>query len=145
MLEANAPIRVLAAKVDDFLSFFQSDMSPHFREEDEIVVPRAEHAAPDVALVARAIRAEHIELRTAIEALRTARSSPTLLVERLRHLIEWIPNHVRDEEERLFEGLQSSLDADELKDMGNESAAFRKKHRSPSASGPKSGRRGSPP
>lgn len=134
MLARNAPKDEIKTAVLDFLRFFETDMSPHFQEEDELVVPAAlstDHAP--LRSVAKAIREEHVSLRHRIAGLATALNEPARLDDVLSGLEVDLTRHVRQEEEELFEGVQDHLDQASLEELGRRSAAFRARHRSPEA------------
>lgn len=139
MLAANAPWSELRPTVDEFLVFFDADMDPHFREEDDIVVPAAQPHAVLQEVAARTL-AEHHELRADIARLRAARESEAECRDVLARLEPVITAHVHMEEQQLFEGVQAALSESELGELGRRSAAFRRIHRAPDASGPRPGR-----
>ncbi len=135
LANADADLRPL---IDEFLLFFDSDMSPHFEEEDRLVVPLA---LTDEGLrdVGRRTVDEHKELRDSIAGLRRTKDAAALRA-LVATLEPQITEHVHMEEAELFEGIQARLTETALRDLGKQSAEFRRKHRAPEASGPRRGR-----
>lgn len=125
--------------VDDLLAFFDSDMSPHFREEDELVVPAAAQTE-ELREVAQQTLDEHGVLRRAIGELRRVRATEADVRRLLATLEPQIAAHVKIEEQDLFEGLQSALPESRMQELGRRSLAFRQEHRGPDAIGPRRGR-----
>lgn len=132
------PSAKLVPLVKEFVAFFDSDMSPHFTEEDELVLPLAEKI-DSLANIARRTREEHKRLRDLIGGLRSVTTDRAARVALLR-LEPMITEHVHMEEANLFEGVQAHLSAETLEDLRQRSLAFRTKHRAPDAIGPRKGR-----
>lgn len=135
----SSPWNELRALVDEFLAFFESDMSPHFREEDDLVLPRAEGHETLRALADRTLR-EHVLLRSEIDGLRRARASEPECRRILARLEPLITDHVQMEERELFEGLQEAATPQEMAQLAAASLEFRRQHRAPDAIGPRPGR-----
>lgn len=124
--------------IDEFLVFFDSDMSPHFEEEDRLVVPLALKEEGLREIGQRTID-EHKELRDSIANLKQIKDAATLRT-LIAKLEPKITEHVHMEEAELFEGVQAKLSETALRDLGKQSAEFRRQHRAPDASGPRRGR-----
>jgi hemerythrin-like domain-containing protein len=100
-----------------FLDFLDHQGEHHFRLEEQILLPGWLAADPD-AEPEQAIRvlAEHLELRSAARALRSA----AVGVETLHRLGELLERHVRFEEREPFPRIERALSATALADLGAE-------------------------
>ena len=132
------PSAKLVPLVQEFVAFFDSDMSPHFTEEDDLVLPLAEKLE-GLAKIARRTREEHKRLRELIGELRSIRTDKAARVA-LTRLEPMITEHVHMEEANLFEGVQTHLSPEVLEDLRLRSLEFRTKNRAPDAIGPRPGR-----
>lgn len=140
-LARRAPWVELSPLVEEFLAFFGSDLSPHFREEDEIVAPAALGAGDDaLRRFAEEVVSEHVVLRSLVADLARVRMLENESRALLARLEPILTRHVHQEEGDLFEGLQRLLPEPALAALGAASAAFRAAHRAPDASGPRRGR-----
>jgi len=112
------PVRVAR----EFLAFVETDLRGHFADEEAVVLPVADAAAPVEA--ARA-RAEHREIEASVSelaaALGTGREPGPLCGE----LGDLLHDHVRFEERGLFEALQRALAQEALADLGRALEAHR--------------------
>lgn len=134
-LEDGAEVRPL---IQEFLAFFDSDMSPHFDEEDELVIPLAKTVA-DLADVGEQTLVEHKQLRAWIADLGVPRTEADAR-KRLAELEPKITAHVHMEEAELFEGVQAKVEEGRLNELAKASIAFRTRRRGPGSSGPRPGR-----
>lgn len=124
--------------IREFLAFYRSDMSPHFAEEDELVIPLTK-TIDGLADVGQRTLDEHKQLRAWIEGLASASTEAearTLLAD----LEPKITSHVHMEEAELFEGVQRKVAEEKLNQLAKESAAFRTLRRRPGSIGPRPGR-----
>ena len=97
-----------------FLAFFEDEARPHFRAEEELVLPAFErHAASDDPDVVRVLD-DHAEIRRRAEQL-AARNGD---LQDLHALGDLLNAHVRHEERTLFPRIEAALDADELAALG---------------------------
>ncbi|MCD6727938.1 MAG: hemerythrin domain-containing protein [Solirubrobacteraceae bacterium] len=98
-----------------FLAFFVAEMVPHFRAEEELVLPAfARHVDPSDPEVVRVL-VEHVELhRRAGDLAADDEADPAALHALGRRLHD----HVRHEERVLFPRVESALDAEELHRLG---------------------------
>ena len=111
--------------VQAFLDFTEETGEPHFRIEEEILLPawlatvgaggQGEQA---VAMAAR-VSAEHLEIRARARMLRAERVG----ADDLRALGELLDRHVRFEERELFPLIEASLDEGAIGAIGAEIAA----------------------
>jgi hemerythrin-like domain-containing protein len=95
----------------DILNRFETELEPHFRSEEESLLPPLDRAG-ETALVARTV-AEHAELR---DLVATPAQDPRRAIDRFASLME---QHVRFEERTLFEVAQRQLKPAELERLGH--------------------------
>lgn len=101
-----------------FLNFFDREGAPHFRAEEELLLPAfARHSEPDQPEIVRVLT-EHIDLRSRALDLE---ASPNPDPAELRELGERLESHIRFEERVLFPMIEEALPVDELERLG---AAF---------------------
>lgn len=91
------------------LDRYQQILSPHFRWEEEVLLPLAERYGDKLTTMAQQVRDEHRELRAAFDRLVDAPTSD--LPQQLDLLGRQLAAHVRFEERRFFETLQDTLPA----------------------------------
>lgn len=135
-LDGAAPWPQLQGLLEKFLAFYESDMKPHFQEEDELVVPLAQGAGDErLREIGAKILQEHHEFRKRLDALGKLRPTESRARALLAELEPRITRHVRQEEAELFQGVQSRLSEERLQELWRRSYAFRRKNRSPAACG----------
>ena len=99
------------------LDLWELELSGHFEVEESTLFPAARDAIGTAEVVDQLLR-EHDELRSDFAALK--RAGPEQLTERLLALRQRLVRHIRQEERVLFEAVQSSMDEDELDDLGRQ-------------------------
>jgi hemerythrin-like domain-containing protein len=101
-----------------FLDFYEREGAPHFRAEEEWLLPvYARHTEPDRPEIVRVLT-EHVDLRRRGQDLEAdADAAP----ETLRELGERLERHIRFEERELFPMIEAALADDELERLA---AAF---------------------
>ena len=99
-----------------FLDFIDGLGSTHFRIEEELLLPGwiAGDSDADLAMATRVL-AEHLEFRAAARRLR----SPGFAVDDLHELGAALERHVRFEERDLFPRIESGLDRDAIRALGD--------------------------
>ncbi len=104
----------LSAATLSYLRYFRGELSGHFADEEEVLLPAV---SPLVEVVAR-ISEEHAEIRKLTvqmaEAARAGRASAELA----RELGQLLHDHVRYEERVAFMEIQKSLDEGQLAKLG---------------------------
>ena len=110
--------RPLPDAVAAFLVEWEREIQPHFRAEEEVLLPEfARFVAADHPLIARTC-AEHVALRRAVRALTHAAG------EAQRHLAAEIgrslDDHIRFEERVLFPAIEEALQGPALVELGEE-------------------------
>jgi len=102
----------------EFLVFYAEHLVPHFRHEEEWVLPRYIRYVPvEDDDVSRLLR-EHVHLHRLVEDLRRALQAGGNLIQSLAVLTDELEAHVRFEERELFPKIESALSADELAEIG---------------------------
>lgn len=100
--------------LEAFRHFWTEHGLPHFRVEEEILMPMWRLlGSPDDEAMARVAR-EHLEIRTL--ALELTAGEPS--VERMGAMGELLHDHVRYEERELFAAIEDDLDAEALARVG---------------------------
>jgi hemerythrin-like domain-containing protein len=111
------PAETVAVATATFVDFWINYGQPHFRLEEEILLPAyAAHGDPYDPLVARAL-CEHVELRRLADA---AAHGPPGKVEPLRRLGDLLARHVHFEERELFAMIEHAMPEDALRALGEE-------------------------
>ena len=123
MLLKRAAADDVDAPLKAFLDFTEAIGEPHFRIEEEILLPgwlaaSAGDREAGAAMAAR-VAAEHLEIRTEARSLRAGGGT----VERLQALGALLESHVRFEERELFPLVEASLDQAAIGELGAEIAA----------------------
>ena len=85
----------------EFLSFFDSDTTAHFTEEEDVVLPLVANVASLGEHVERTLR-EHSTIRSLVESLRAELKSGVPLVHTMEELASAMRAHIRFEEKVLF-------------------------------------------
>lgn len=106
--------------VAGFLIYWEDHGSPHFRIEEEILLPGWIEAAPgaDPEMASRVL-GEHLAIRAQVRRLRRER----LPIEKLHGLGELVESHVRYEERELFPRIEDDLGDEALAGLGAELAS----------------------
>ena len=113
--------RPLETAVAEFLRAWSEEIQPHFRSEEEVLLPGFARAVPpDDPLIARTLT-EHVALRRAARLLGEAEG------ERQREVAaeigQALDDHIRFEERVLFPAIEAALGAAGLAKLGEELAA----------------------
>jgi hemerythrin-like domain-containing protein len=98
-----------------FLDFYEGELRGHIADEERALLPRCREANPSGA---DRILEEHRELEALIAAIGAALNGgedPSAPMAQAGQLLD---DHVRFEERSFFEGLQRTLSADALKEIG---------------------------
>lgn len=102
----------------EFEQFHQQALVPHFRHEEEWVIPRfLRHVPEDDPMVMRLLR-DHVSLHSMVYQLKCAGESGDELKAELSTLVNRLEAHVRFEERELFPRVESVLSAVELEEIG---------------------------
>jgi hemerythrin-like domain-containing protein len=102
-LQANAG---LAAEVTRTQDFFESDLKPHFRAEEEVLLPAlARYVGEDDPMIVR-LASDHRSLEAVVEELEREAGA-------LAAFADSLEGHVRFEERELFQLYQEQVPEDE--------------------------------
>ncbi len=108
----NYPVET-AAKISIIIDGYKNDLLPHFREEEDVLMPFIRKNTPSLIPIAEEILAEHIQLTALAEKLAVSPDDAVLLDE-FGRLLE---RHIRKEERILFEKLQEAVPDAVLKSL----------------------------
>ncbi|HYM38934.1 MAG TPA: hemerythrin domain-containing protein [Thermoplasmata archaeon] len=110
--------------LDESIRFFEDELLPHFRKEDEIVLPPLEAAIGRFGTLVNVVAYEHEEIRREIAKFKEARSELNVragrwpaIQELNRHgvfTIQFLWDHFRKEKVSLFPTAARSLPAEQL-------------------------------
>lgn len=95
------------------LDFYRSQLSPHFRAEEDFLFPLAEQYLEDRQIVSE-LREEHQAIESLIDSLIETQE----LAEPFQKLGEMLEKHIRKEESILFQRMQESVPEVELQKAG---------------------------
>jgi len=113
------------------------DLIWHFREEEEILLPRAmRHIKLSRSADLQAMLEDHAWLRGALMELAEQVPSACPVREELAELGRRLHDHIRLEERRIFPAIEKMLSEDELAGLGRASRGFRLRWRSSEVIGP---------
>lgn len=102
----------------EYAVFYELGLLPHFRHEEEWLLPRyLRHVESDDPGVIRLLT-DHVKLHRLILDLSQALESGRDLAAPLAALTDLLESHVRFEERDLFPRVESTLTADELRQLG---------------------------
>ncbi|HXG35353.1 MAG TPA: hemerythrin domain-containing protein [Dehalococcoidia bacterium] len=98
---------------DDFLAFWESGLLPHFRAECECLLARlCRHLGLEDALIARTQR-DHLRIGELVTRMRDGADN-AVRRDGLSQLASLLREHIRWEEEVLFQAVQKELSSQEL-------------------------------
>ena len=105
----------------NFLRFWKKTGQKHFREEEEVLLPRyARHARLDEDPNVMRMLADHALIRARIQDLEKALAEKRALDKELTTLGQLLHDHVRLEENLIFPRLEAVLGEAELVDLGRQ-------------------------
>ncbi len=124
--EANEGNREL---LDEAIRFFEDELLPHFRKEDEVLLPPLEAKIGRFGTLVNVVAYEHDEVRREVAKFKEARhdleaaKDPWPAIEELnRHgifTIQFLWDHFRKEKMVLFPAADKSLSREELAQIGH--------------------------
>ena len=101
--------RWLRTKRDHAVGFFESDLTMHFRAEEEVLFPSMRNLTGASALIDELL-SEHDRIEMIVEALRGAQGVE--LAASLNELADLLESHIRKEERQLFPIFEQQASAD---------------------------------
>lgn len=118
LLKSGADQNRLSQVAQEYADFYESGLLPHFRHEEEWLLPRyLRHVPVDDPDVVRLLT-EHVVLHRLVLDLRVANETRQDLSLPLGALTDRLEAHVRFEERELFPKVESLLSAEELRELG---------------------------
>ena len=103
-------------QVDRLIAFWEADLRKHFEAEEAYLFPIVRARLRDGGTLVAELLTDHEAMRGRMSDL--AEDAETDLDERLPAFGELLKEHIRKEEEVLFERMQEELPADELEAIG---------------------------
>jgi len=117
----------LAELAQRLLVAWTEDLEPHFREEEDVLLPLyARHKKPSEDPAVLQMLDDHAWFRDRIHRLREAAEEGAPLASPLKEFGERLRDHVRHEERQVFERIQDALAESELEELARRSAAYRR-------------------
>ncbi len=118
LIKKNAPeYRDLPTNYEDkktyTINFYYDHLVPHFKAEEEILIPFLQNRSEKIDKVNDEIVEEHLKIRELVLSIETKNEFVELMDE-LGFLLE---SHVRKEERIWFEEIQTVLDEEELENL----------------------------
>lgn len=121
----------------EFLEFWAEDANPHFREEEEVLLPvYARYVVPSEDEQVRQMLDDHAWFRDVIFDLQQQVEAGDDVRELLGEIGRRLHDHARLEERHIFERMQEVMTEQDLIDVGERSRAFREQWRGPGSIGP---------
>ena len=135
--EGEAGARPPAEVAREFLRFWEQDANPHFREEEEVLLPiYARHVLPSADEQVRQMLDDHAWFRDVVFELQRQVEAGDDVRELLGEIGRRLHDHARLEERHIFERMQEVMTEEDLADVGERSRAFREQWRGPGSVGP---------
>ena len=106
----------LRIRAEEFREFFDKQLTPHFRAEEEVLFPLMRRAVPESAAVIDELLREHEKFRQAAPGLDGDRGLSKLIFD-LGDLLEI---HIRREERELFPLFEQQVGSAEAEAVGEE-------------------------
>jgi hemerythrin-like domain-containing protein len=103
----------------DLIAFWAAGLLPHFRTENECLLARLVHHVPPDDDMVRRTQDDHLSMEALVATMRDTRD-PEERRRALRRFGETLSNHIRWEEEVLFEETQRRLRREEMAALGRD-------------------------
>jgi iron-sulfur cluster repair protein YtfE (RIC family) len=111
----------LQAKAAQAIRFFESDLTLHFRAEEEVLFPAMRDFTGARELV-NLLQCEHRELESLIKRLR--QTEGRLLLDPLKQFADLLETHIRQEERALFPIYEEQTSSELARQLGEEIKAI---------------------
>lgn len=114
-----------AAKVArDFLTFWAEHTHPHFREEEEVLLPTfARYGDPSLEPVVRML-VEHVHIRKLVADLQSQVEGGQPSIETMRTIGEMLRAHIRHEEDVVFPLIEVAMPEEALQELSGKLDVF---------------------
>ncbi|HEX3072940.1 MAG TPA: hemerythrin domain-containing protein [Ignavibacteriales bacterium] len=106
----------IPGKIDYAKKFYHSDLSLHFKKEENALFPAVKGKDKELDELIRTLIAEHLKITHLVFDLDESGNAPAVLDE-LGHLLE---DHIRKEERKLFPLIESNFNDEELEKIERE-------------------------
>jgi iron-sulfur cluster repair protein YtfE (RIC family) len=106
----------LRERTQEFLSFYASNLAPHFRAEEEVLFPLLRSAVPGSGEMIDELVRNHAQIRAAIPQL----EGGTGLAKLIFDLGDLLERHIRKEERELFPLFEEHLEGGSAANAGVE-------------------------
>lgn len=103
---------------DEFSVFYATGLLPHFRQEEEWLLPRYLRYVPANDPDVIRLLTEHVALHRLVLDLSQANALGLDLGSPLEALTDCLESHVRFEERELFPKIEAALESSELQELG---------------------------
>ena len=119
-LQGGAPNERLRTIAQEFVAFHRDALIPHFRHEEEWLLPRLlGHLSIDDDLVVGTLK-DHVALHRLVFELDVAQREQRDLPAPLTRLVDRLESHIRFEEREVFVRTEACLSAEELDQLGRQ-------------------------
>ncbi|GAB4327838.1 MAG: hypothetical protein Kow0074_23360 [Candidatus Zixiibacteriota bacterium] len=119
-IKDNAPRERLAQTAGEFVGFHRDNLLPHFRHEEEVVLPLYLNHVPESDPDVLRLLTDHVVLHRLVGVVWRVAKGDGDLVPALTALTDRLEAHVRFEERELFPKIEAALTAEELASVGEE-------------------------
>jgi hemerythrin-like domain-containing protein len=117
-ISENAPHERLVRTAREFVGFHRDNLLPHFRHEEEVVLPLYLNHVPENTPEVLRLLTDHVVLHRLVGVVAEAADSGDGLIPALTELTDRLEAHVRFEERELFPKIEAALSADEIAQIG---------------------------
>jgi hemerythrin-like domain-containing protein len=106
----------LRLRAQEFRDFFDKQLAPHFRAEEEVLFPFMREAVPQSAPLLDDLISDHHGLKQAVQDL----AAGTPLSKVIFDMGDLLERHIRREERELFPLFENHVESSKAKDVGEE-------------------------
>ncbi|MBD3299712.1 MAG: hypothetical protein GF341_13730, partial [candidate division Zixibacteria bacterium] len=114
----NAPHERLVRTANEFVGFHRDNLLPHFRHEEEVVLPLYLNHVPENDPDVLRLLTDHISLHRLVRVVGQAATGSDDVIPALTELTDRLEAHVRFEERELFPNIEAALTDDEIAQVG---------------------------
>lgn len=119
-IKDDAPRERLVRTATEFLAFHRDNLLPHFRHEEEVVLPLYLNHVPEDDPDVLRLLTDHVVLHRLVDHAGRAAEGHGDLVTALTALTDRLEAHVRFEERELFPKIEAALTPEEMARVGEE-------------------------
>jgi hypothetical protein len=118
VLEARPAVKRMRHLGREFVTFYREALIPHFRHEEEWLLPRLPAADSTSERLVERTLLDHVTLHRLVLFLERAGAGDRELDRSLRILCDALESHIRFEERELFPHVERSLPGTDLDELG---------------------------